>query len=109
MIEFLNILVSFRYVAGLIDAVLILVTNMEIEDECDMSDYEDDIIDDSPALILHKNLSLKVNYKVLGPEDVAKEMEVCISEVNTVIQLPATTTRMLLNHFNWNQENLLER
>ncbi len=32
-----------------------------------------------------------------------------IREVNQVIQLPPTTTRILLHHFRWDKEKLMER
>ena len=33
----------------------------------------------------------------------------CIRDVNTVIQIPTTTVRILLNHFKWDKEKLMER
>jgi hypothetical protein len=36
-------------------------------------------------------------------------MEHAIREVNAVIQMPATTVRILLQHFCWDQEKLMER
>ena len=30
-------------------------------------------------------------------------------QVNTVIQIPTTTVRILLNHFKWDKEKLMER
>lgn len=33
----------------------------------------------------------------------------CIKEVNTVVQIPTTTVRILLNHFKWDKEKLMER
>jgi len=32
----------------------------------------------------------------------------CIKEVNVVVQIPATITRILLNHFKWDREKLME-
>ena len=36
-------------------------------------------------------------------------MAECIEEVNEVIQLPTTTVRLLLHHFQWDKEKLMER
>ncbi len=33
----------------------------------------------------------------------------CIKDVNQVLQIPATTTRILLNHFKWDKDKLMER
>ena len=32
-----------------------------------------------------------------------------IKEVNSVTQIPTTTIRILLNHFKWDKEKLMER
>ena len=38
-----------------------------------------------------------------------KHMVESIKEVNNVIQIPTTTVRILLNHFKWDKEKLMER
>ncbi|XP_058475791.1 E3 ubiquitin-protein ligase arih1-like [Solea solea] len=48
-------------------------------------------------------------FEVLDPEEVHQHMLQCIREINEVIQNPPTTTRILLSHFNWDKERLLER
>ena len=48
-------------------------------------------------------------YEVLTPEMIVKNMIETIREVNQVIQLPPTTTRILLHHFRWDKEKLMER
>lgn len=48
-------------------------------------------------------------YEVLTPELIVKNMIETIREVNQVIQLPPTTTRILLHHFRWDKEKLMER
>jgi hypothetical protein len=52
---------------------------------------------------------LEFKYEVLTPEKIVKCMIDCIKEVNQVVQLPATTTRILLHHFHWDKEKLMER
>ncbi|VVC98096.1 unnamed protein product [Leptidea sinapis] len=48
-------------------------------------------------------------YEVLSTEEIVQHMVDCIKEVNTVVEIPATTTRILLNHFKWDKEKLMER
>ncbi|KAJ6219414.1 hypothetical protein RDWZM_005226 [Blomia tropicalis] len=85
------------------------------------SNEEDDLEDDSGVLLAlepepnQSSLADGLNYdddyphKVLSTEDVMKHMNESIKEVNTVVQLPQTITRILLNHFNWDKEKLYER
>ncbi|XP_014667940.1 PREDICTED: E3 ubiquitin-protein ligase arih1l-like, partial [Priapulus caudatus] len=49
------------------------------------------------------------HYEVLTPEKIVQHMVDCIKEVNQVVEIPATTTRILLNHFKWDKEKLMER
>ena len=49
------------------------------------------------------------NYEVLSTEKIMEHMGDCIKEVNNIIQIPTTTVRILLNHFNWDREKLIER
>lgn len=48
-------------------------------------------------------------YEVLSTDDIVQHMVDSIKEVNMVVQIPATTTRILLNYFNWDKEKLMER
>jgi len=48
-------------------------------------------------------------YEVLSTEQIVQHMVDTIAEVNNVIQIPATTVRILLNHFKWDKEKLMER
>ena len=47
-------------------------------------------------------------FEVLTTEQILQHMNRSIEEVNTVVQLPATVTRILLNHFKWDKEKLYE-
>lgn len=51
----------------------------------------------------------EVPFEVLSSDDVVQDMVNCITEVNTVVQLPPTVTRILLHHFKWDKERLYER
>jgi len=49
------------------------------------------------------------SYEILNPEEIVQHMVDCIKDVNQVLQIPATTTRILLNHFKWDKDKLMER
>lgn len=48
-------------------------------------------------------------YEVLETDDVVEHMREIIRDVNTVVQIPDTMTRILLNHFRWDKEKLIDQ
>lgn len=48
-------------------------------------------------------------FEVLTPEKIVQTMVETIKEVNQVVELPPTITRILLHHFRWDKEKLMER
>lgn len=56
-----------------------------------------------------QNIEEDYPYEVLTTDDIVQHMIDCIKDVNAVVQIPATTTRILLNYFNWDKEKLMER
>ncbi|XP_003740103.1 potential E3 ubiquitin-protein ligase ariadne-1 isoform X1 [Galendromus occidentalis] len=48
-------------------------------------------------------------YQVLSTEQIVDHMVETIREVNMIVQIPPTTTRILLNHFKWDREKLYEK
>lgn len=56
-----------------------------------------------------QNIEDDYPYEVLTTDDIVQHMIDCIKDVNAVVQIPATTTRILLNYFNWDKEKLMER
>lgn len=48
-------------------------------------------------------------YVVLNANEIVENMVSSIREVNSVVQLNTTITRILLNHFQWDKERLYER
>jgi ariadne-1 len=48
-------------------------------------------------------------FEVLSTEEIVQHMVHSIKEANTVVEIPATTTRILLSHFKWDKEKLMER
>lgn len=47
-------------------------------------------------------------FEVLTTEQILEHMIQTMEEVNTVVQLPATVIRILLNHFKWDKEKLYD-
>lgn len=48
-------------------------------------------------------------YDILNPNQIVENMVSSIRDVNQVVQLNTTITRILLNHFQWDKERLYER
>ncbi|XP_070504016.1 E3 ubiquitin-protein ligase ariadne-1-like [Chironomus tepperi] len=57
----------------------------------------------------NQNDQLEYPYEVLTTEEIVQHMLDCIKEVTNVVEIPTTTTRILLNHFRWDKEKLMER
>lgn len=55
-----------------------------------------------------RNPDEEYTFQVLSTEQIVQHMIDCIREANVVLQLPPTTMRILLNHFGWDKEKLLE-
>ncbi|XP_044582922.1 E3 ubiquitin-protein ligase ARIH1-like [Cotesia glomerata] len=47
-------------------------------------------------------------YKILSPDKIVSEMIEKIKSVNLILLIPSTTARILLHHFKWDEEKLLE-
>jgi len=90
-------------------------------DEDELSDPEDDqddfdiscdveaARDTSSSSFRDKGEEDDFNYVCLTPESIVVTMNKCIEEVNSVFQIPQATARILLTHFKWDKEKLLER
>lgn len=48
-------------------------------------------------------------FDCLTPESIVVTMKESIDEVNSVFEIPSATARILLTHFKWDKEKLLER
>ncbi|KAF6211188.1 hypothetical protein GE061_014303 [Apolygus lucorum] len=95
-------------------------TNMDSEEETFYDDVDsgnessgDDVdfvmeVDSNNAIERHSEID-DYPYEVLSTEEIVQHMIDCIKDVNTVVEIPATTTRILLNHFKWDKEKLMER
>lgn len=76
-------------------------------EEGDESDFDIDC--DEPSTPKRPHINDDFHYECLTPEALVSYMNDIIDEVNNVFQLPRPTTRILLSHFKWDKEKLLER
>lgn len=80
---------------------------VELEDD---NDEEEDFVDmeAEPSSAHEKADEDHFPFEVLTADQIVQHMVDSIKEVNAVVQIPATTTRILLNHFRWDREKLME-
>ncbi|KAK2547797.1 E3 ubiquitin-protein ligase arih1 [Acropora cervicornis] len=76
-------------------------------EEGDESDFDIDC--DEPSTPKRPHVNDDFHYDCLTPEALVAYMNGIIDEVNSVFQLPRPTARILLSHFKWDKEKLLER
>ncbi|XP_031626531.1 potential E3 ubiquitin-protein ligase ariadne-1-like [Contarinia nasturtii] len=53
------------------------------------------------------NVNKKPSFETLTTDDIVQLMNQYIEEVNAIVQMPATATRILLSHTKWQKEELL--
>lgn len=78
-----------------------------MEDESADEEFIDIGMEPEPSKDHHDNEEFP--YEVLTADMIVHFMVESIKEVNTVVQIPSTITRILLNHFRWDKEKLMER
>ena len=100
----------------------IIFLNSDEEDSGNVSTGEDD---DGLGIVLSDNKATSSNeiccsskgdgmdiddypYEIMCAEQIVQHMIDCIKEVNTIVLLPPTITRILLNYFKWDKEKLYE-
>ena len=89
---------------------------MDSEDDADLldSDSGNETSDGEDAAVMQleegrgTDIEEEYQFEVLTTEQILQHMNKCIDEVNTVVQLPTTVTRILLIHFKWDKEKLYE-
>lgn len=79
----------------------------------EISEEDDDFVEmgleAEPSTTQDKRDAEDFPYEVLPADQIVQFMVDCIKEVNAVVQIPSTVTRILLNHFKWDKEKLMER
>lgn len=75
-------------------------------------DFDDD---EPPDLGTHHDLSQKkrqvaydISYKVYRPADIQKQQDDLVNEVNMILDIRHEEAAILLRHFRWNKERLIE-
>ncbi|XP_065363902.1 E3 ubiquitin-protein ligase ariadne-1 [Calliphora vicina] len=66
-------------------------------------------MDDIPSVHERQADNDEYIYEVLTTDEIVLHQREIIDEVKGVLKLPPTITRMLLNHFKWDKERLLEK
>ncbi|XP_065060477.1 E3 ubiquitin-protein ligase arih1-like [Rhopilema esculentum] len=79
----------------------------EASDELDDDYLGDDIDSSEPAA--KRSYDDDFQYECLTPESIVSTMNRSIDDVNNVFQISPATARILLTHFKWDKEKLLER
>ncbi|XP_052794707.1 E3 ubiquitin-protein ligase arih1l-like [Mya arenaria] len=89
-----------------------MIYEEEDEDSAEASnddDYVDIAMEPEPSTTADSREQEHFPYEVLTADRIVHVMVECIKEVNAVVQIPSTITRILLNHFRWDKEKLMER
>lgn len=81
----------------------------EEEDSNDDDDFVDIAMEPEPSSTSESKDHEDYPFEVLTADRIVHVMVECIKEVNAVVQIPSTITRILLNHFRWDKEKLMER
>ncbi|KAI0475452.1 RING-5 [Xylariaceae sp. FL0804] len=96
------------------------VSNMSSDDDVmqedtdnDDFDFLDDEPDDDPPvsafkLDRQKGASFDVSYQVFTPQDIQQQQDEMIDEVNMILAMRKEDAAIMLRHFRWNKERLIE-
>jgi ariadne-1 len=80
----------------------------EEEDSDEMEDDMDIGLGEEPGNSEDKTEE-EYYFEVLTTDEIVNHMVESIKEVNNVIEIPITTVRILLNHFKWDKEKLMDQ
>ncbi|SPQ24665.1 5577b835-84b8-4981-a7ab-217d192f1f40 [Thermothielavioides terrestris] len=82
----------------------------------DMSGDDDFAFDDEPDVYIDsqketghkKKAAYDISFKVYEPGDITKQQDDLINEVNMILDISKEEAAILLRHFRWNKERLIE-
>ncbi|KAK0611610.1 IBR domain-containing protein [Immersiella caudata] len=85
-------------------------------DNDDMSGAEDFDFDDEPDPDLgmskdferKKKVAYDISFKVFQPTDIQRQQDELVNEVNMILDISKEEAAILLRHFRWNKERLIE-
>uniref|UniRef100_F1KT18 RBR-type E3 ubiquitin transferase n=1 Tax=Ascaris suum TaxID=6253 RepID=F1KT18_ASCSU len=82
-----------------------------VSDADESSTFSDDdgIVVDPPVINVDRRYDNGADCQVLEPEQVVVEMNIIMEDVAAIVRLPPTVCRLLLYHYKWNKESLLEK
>lgn len=80
-----------------------------VEEDSNDEDFIDIGMEPEPSTAKDSQEQEDYQYDVLTADMIVHFMVESIKEVNAVVQIPSTITRILLNHFKWDKEKLMER
>ncbi|KAK3985641.1 E3 ubiquitin-protein ligase dbl4 [Cladorrhinum sp. PSN332] len=78
------------------------------DDDFDFDDEPDPDIDIQQDFGSKKKTDYDVNYKVYQPQDIQKQQDDLIHEVNMILSISKEEAAILLRYFRWNKERLIE-
>ncbi|KAL1871041.1 hypothetical protein VTK73DRAFT_2314 [Phialemonium thermophilum] len=76
--------------------------DFDFDDETDPDSYLQKDLDQK------KKVAFDVSYKVYEPKDLEKQQEDLVDEVNMILDIRKEDAAILLRHFRWNKERLIE-
>ncbi|EXF76347.1 IBR domain-containing protein [Colletotrichum fioriniae PJ7] len=84
--------------------------DMSGPDDFDEDDFEDEpedlgMIKDSDS---KKKVAYDISFKVYEPKDIQRQQDDMIDEVNMILNIRKEDVAILLRHFRWNKERLIE-
>ncbi|EEY17142.1 ariadne-1 [Verticillium alfalfae VaMs.102] len=79
--------------------------NDNFEDEFDEEDPDFGVSQDAEN---KKKVAYDISYKVYEPTDIQRQQDDMIDEVNMILNLRKEDVAILLRHFRWNKERLIE-
>ncbi|TDZ21650.1 E3 ubiquitin-protein ligase dbl4 [Colletotrichum orbiculare MAFF 240422] len=85
-------------------------------EESGPDDFDEDDFDDEPDADLDlikdsdtkKKVAYDISYKVYEPKDIQRQQDDMIDEVNMILDIRKEDVAILLRHFRWNKERLIE-
>ena len=72
-------------------------------------EYDSDILLSSEESENDDHQEMKYSFSVVYPEDLMKLMMESIKEVHDITEIPMTTVRLLMNHFKWDKDVLMDK
>jgi ariadne-1 len=86
----------------------ILLTEHPNEIDFGFDEPEPDLDISQKGAVQKKKKSIDINFKVYHPDDIQAQQDDLINEVNMILDIRKEDAAILLRHFRWNKERLIE-